>query len=380
MKNITILLLFFFLNGCALIPGFAKKNTINQSKKSDLRIASNIPANTMACPQIQRSKKPESIERSKIEQETRNYFISEDFKNLNSRYEIYRKRENRTSSGLWKLPFFYNGFSNLPGSYFSDDYQWNRTKEKVERWITAYPKSPAPYIAYSKLLMSRGWSFRGTSFAQNVPDSAWEPFYKNLDESKKILEENKDNASIDPEWYATMIDIAKATSWEPKDVRTIFHEAVKREPYYYPTYLITTAYLYPKWHGSLKAIEEFTDDVVRITSKCEKDSMYARIYWSAINSDPLLFSREDSAVAVDNISWGYMQNVNWEKMSNGFDSLVEKYPDSWNSNHYAKFSCFARDKATVNKIFLKLTPEMIDENAWMSLMHVNPMACRVWGS
>ena len=63
--------------------------------------------------------------------------------------------------------------------------------------------------------------------------------------------------------------------------------------------------------------------------------MYARIYWSLaqnLTGFDGLFSQS---------------RVSWSRMKKGFESLVAKYPDSWNLNNYAVASCYAGDMKTL---------------------------------
>jgi hypothetical protein len=382
----SIIILCIGLNGCALIPFFARDRVVENAENNPLTFAKNIPASKANCPQIKQSKinNSELMERAKIEEESRIYFINEDFKNLNSRYELYQQRGSRTASGLWKLTFFYIGLVALPETYFSNDDQWNKTKEKIQKWIAAYPKSPAPYIAHSKLLQARSWYLRNSSH-KSFSSFIWDSPEKNIDAAKQILEVNKTISSRDPEWYTAMIEIARTQSWKIREVKTLFNEAVLNEPYYYPHYFLVAEYLDSSWNESPKVVEAFVDDAVRITRKCEKDRMYARIYWSKINNNPRAFLMED--VALNHISWGSLKNVKWDKMRSGFDSVTEKYPDLWNANHYAKFSCLARDKAVIKKTFLKLQPRkinnltweyLIDDSAWENFIAVGSDECKTW--
>lgn len=277
----SFLLLLLYLTGCSL-----KRLTGNQiPPQADMHIASGIPASDMPCVPIQPSKQSELSIRENIYSEAGSNFSSENFAKLETYYNTYRQQKSRTPSGVWKLWFFYRGIGSNEPSTKNSEENWIKIEQKALRWIKASPKSPAPYIFYSQLLIGRAFHFRGEDVARKVPPEAWKPFHENIELARRVLEESKEIASTDPEWYATMLDIAPLQSWSKEEVRNLLHEALAKEPYYYGTYFNAASYLLPKWSGSFEEVKQFATDATNITRKCEGHSMYARIYWWAIDDN-----------------------------------------------------------------------------------------------
>jgi hypothetical protein len=289
-------------------------------------------------------------------------FLVGNFEKIEEFYNIYRHRTSRTPDGRWKLPLFYGEFSLIN---LNNEVSWRQNEEQILNWIKAYPKSPAPYIVYSNFLITRAWSFRGGGFAEEVTPEAWKLFKQNIKLARATLEKNQEVASLDPEWYANMLTIAKLQGWSKREVKNLLHEALSKEPYYLETYYKVFSYLLPKWSGSFEEAEQFVDDVVAVTKKCEGRGMYARIYWIAFSRE-YEFNENPFAPA----------QINWKKMREGFEDIMVRYPDAWNLNNYAKFACLARDKekarALINKIGSKPLIEAWDQD------DVNFTNCQKW--
>ena len=361
MKKTIFLPLILCLTGCSpIVPIIIRE--LSQSKSTNVRIASDIPTSNMPCIPIQPSKQSELSIRKDISSEAANAFLSGSFEKLENYYSIYRQRTSRTPGGRWKLQFFYVGI--LPAN-LEDERDWIEAETKILKWIKLYPKSPAPYIVYSDFLIKRAWYFRGEASAKDVSREAWELFNQNIDLARSTLEKSKEIASVDPQWYANMVTVAKTQSWSKKEVKKLLYEALSKEPYYQQTYHEAFSYMLPKWSGSFEEAENFAEDAVAITNKCEGRGMYARLYWRAFNNDREFTNKPFDSAQVD-----------WKKFSEGFEDILVRYPDSWNVNNYARFACLARDKAKARKWINKIGSKPVIE-AW-DQEGVNFTDCQKW--
>lgn len=208
-------------------------------------------------------------------------FSLENFAKLENMYNIYREKKTRTPSGLWELSVFYNGIENAiytDAKTNQDGHFWQDLEAKALAWIKAYPQSPAARISYSKILILHGWKFRGEDFANKVTPEGWKQFFKNIKLARENLENNKNIAIADPEWYTTMLDLAKFKQYNEDTFYDILNEAVTKEPYYYNHYFFALQPLLPKWGGNWNALEVFADRAVDITKECDGQGLYARIY------------------------------------------------------------------------------------------------------
>lgn len=301
-------------------------------------------------------------DRQVISDEVKTLFLTSNYSELDRLASSYLKKEERTSSGLWKLTLFYAGISMLPNSEVTTEKYWNDLEARANNWIKVRPKSPSGYLTYAEFLMRHAWMYRGDGFNYQVRREDWKPFEKYVEKARVVLESCKDIGSKDPEWYVLMIDVATAQNWDAQRFHALLDEATTNFPFYYQIYFEAVNYLTPKWHGSKKEIEDFANQVVTRTSRKEKSGMYARIYWvaSQANYGSDLFTSSD---------------VVWGKMSKAIDDVIEMYPDEWNINNFAYFSCLAGDAHKANKLI-----RMIDGKPIISAWHdINFfMQCKAW--
>ena len=67
------------------------------------------------------------------------------------------------------------------------------------------------------------------------------------------------------------------------------------------------------------------------------NGIYARIYWYASQAEfgHSLFTKS---------------KARWSAMRLGINDVISKYPDQWNINNFALFSCLAKDKEMTKKL------------------------------
>lgn len=356
MKITLLLLLALSLTGCV--------------SSKPIHIASDIPASTLPCVQPQSTGQSEMEARNSISSQSAIAFSSSNFPELERQYRIYQSRTSRTPGGRWHLKYFYAGILDHELLRKEKDTKnWIRAESKILAWIKAYPESPAPYIAYSNFFIDRAWHFRGGGFADEVPLLAWWPFWQNIKLARTTLEKNKEVASVDPNWYANMLSIAKDQGWSKRAVRALLQEALAKEAYYHDTYHAVFSYLLPKWHGSAIEAEQFAQDAARITSQCEGQSLYAQVHWTAFISNAELDFDPSSSMPVQ-----------WEKMSTGFEDLIKRYPIPWYFNNYAKFACLAGDQQKTQELMKKIDNKPTIE-AWAKYdPRIDFSECQQWAS
>jgi hypothetical protein len=176
--------------------------------------------------------------------------------------------------------------------------------------------------------------------------------------------EHKAVASRDPYWYELMIKVATAEGWNIQDFNALVDEATSRYPYFYQVYFAAINYLTPKWHGSREEIENFAQRAVKNTRKVEGEAIYSRIYWVASQSN-----------YGDNLFTD--SNVVWSRMSKSIDDVLKRYPDQWNINNFAYFSCLAGDAEKTSGLMSRITGRPILQ-AWKSMDFYDQ--CKHWSS
>lgn len=292
-------------------------------------------------------------DRQIISDKVRTLFFQENFAALDGMASAYRNNEERTTSGLWKLTLFYFGVAMLPNTEVTAENYWDDLEAKSSGWIKAFPKSPSGYLAHAHILMQHAWMYRGSGWAYQVRSDDWKPFNEHIQKARLVLEKNKEIASKDPQWYVLMIDVATAQNWDMQQFNKLLAEAAAKYPYFYQIYFQAVNYLTPKWHGSKDEIEKFARKVVGFTRSKEKNGMYARIYWVASqdNYGSDLFTK--SAVV-------------WKEMSKAIDDVIDQYPDQWNVNNFAYFSCLAGDSNKTRQLIAMIEGKPI-VSAWQDM-------------
>jgi hypothetical protein len=297
----------------------------------------------------------EMTERARVVSASKEAFLTENFAELESVSAGYRRDRSRTPSGLWKLGLWHGGidqaidmYAELPGS----QNNFRRLEQIAERWLKSYPDSPGAVLTLSRIHIAHGWKIRGGKYASEVSKSAWKPFHTYIKLARQNLEERKASAAVDPAWYAQMLTIARAQSWERAEFDRLLDEALDREPQFYPNYFMALEYLLPKWGGSDVEIDLFAREAVRRTSKIEGKGMYARIYWFASQTE---FDRDLFGKS----------KVEWPLMKAGFEDIIARYPDAWNLNNFAKFACLAKDQSKTRMLLRKIGEKRVPQ-AWDS--------------
>ncbi len=259
--------------------------------------------------------------RNKMDKNILSLISKNNFYELEELAKQYREEKDRTSSGLWMLTLFYNSIENAITSYNKNSKKEKKLISKFNKWIKKYPDSPTPYIAKSLLLLKQAWRIRGGGYANTVDDAAWKPFFKKVNQAKKILNKRNSIANNDPHWYSVMVRIATLESWDEIHFTNLKEDGLKKYPDYFQLYFNIINYYAPKWHGNANKIEKFARNALKRTKYIEGNGVYTRIYWVAMQVQFKGRLFEDS-------------KVDWKTMRSGIDDILKKYPDQWNINNF----------------------------------------------
>ncbi|MDR7225345.1 hypothetical protein [Aminobacter aminovorans] len=272
----------------------------------------------------------EIAQRQIIQKAVASAFINGRFDELDTMADQFRTGRERTESGVWKLTVFYSGFNYalLDPNYSAASF--DRFEAQTLAWIKARPNSPAAKIAYALALSERAWFLRGGDYYNKLTDEQRLGYVKYLRKRRDHLLAIKEEASKDPHWYALMVLVAMEESWPDQTFDRLVAEAAEREPYYYQTYFFAIDRNLPQWGGSEEKMNAVVARATDYTRELDGDSFKARGYWYASSYGRTAFDRE--------------LLPNWSDVAQGFQDLVSRYPDQWNLNAYAKFSCLAKDR------------------------------------
>lgn len=303
-----------------------------------------IPATTIAATS-------ELKDRVSISNTVIGLFNSNDFQNLEKISTEYLKLRSRTSSGVWKISIvnaaIQGAMVNLINKT-SNELVFHDLESKVAQWQKLYPKSSSAIIAISQVNILHAGIYPSIGSSDFISQGLNQRYKKYIALARSNLEKNKDIAARDPRWFETMFTIARAEKWSQPRFDALLDEAAKNEPQFYQSYFEAAKYMMPRGGGSLEQVEAFALKAMRMTARQEGAGMYARIYWyvSEVEDGNNLFKRTFAQ---------------WPLMKKGFEDIMSHYPDGWNLNNYAKFSCIAFDRVTATELLEKVRANFVEE-------------------
>jgi hypothetical protein len=260
------------------------------------------------------------------------------FAELDQLAAYYRENEIRTSSGLWKLTFLYDGLDEFLNINDKNEAFWIQFRDITDNYLEQRPESPTAIVMKGIYLKQYAWKFRGGGWAREVPATAWKPFRENLRIADAFLQEAESLGSTDPHWHSLRVEILKGLGADKRELEPVLLEGLSAFPYYYDLYFEAIDYFSPRWQGDAEKIEVFANYAVSLTQENEGMGLYARVYWSVGRSqyrDNSLFIRS---------------RVDWEKMKEGILDVTAVYPDDWNIQNFAYFACLKGDSETTRAL------------------------------
>ncbi|AXI03936.1 hypothetical protein HYN46_14470 [Aquirhabdus parva] len=271
-------------------------------------------------------------------------FIQGNYAELEKIYHHIKDNDVRTGSGINALDEeFYNGL-------WSNIYQvppkfkvWDDDEKSLKKWMVQFPTSPAPRIAYAKLLLEHGWAYRGYATSDNVGKMDWKPFQQYALSSQQYLKSIKKLSASDPQWYVVSLQTALVTDKDEASYQSLLNEAATKFPEYYGIYYSALTHYLPMWGGSFDALDHLANFAAEKTKQKDGDELYARIYWGI-----------EGEAANGRFNWVKDTKLDWARMKVGLNGIIAKYPSDWNINHYAYLACTAKDQPQTALLFKQI--------------------------
>lgn len=211
-------------------------------------------------------------------------------------------------------------------------------RARVTEWRSAYPDSTSAKIAEATYYIQHAWAVRGSGYSNQVLDSAWEIFRRDVAEAARLLDAIGADAGDQPDWYVVRLSVMRLQNADKPQFSDLLDKALARYPSYLPIYFEGAYYYQPKWHGSIPELAAFIDRAVALTRERAGETLYARLEWATWTSNAMFRNGQAS----------------WPRMKAGFERLVADYPDSWNMNAFANFACLAGDPQTTLDLMGKI--------------------------
>jgi hypothetical protein len=282
------------------------------------------PVASDAAPQPPASPLDELAEHQLVIDGVKTAIHRKDYKALNAMARVFRTQRSRTGSGIWKLSIFHSTVLAELGAREGPCEE--RSADFLEGWIAAAPAEPAPYITRAAVIEEQAWCLRGRGLADSVSQPRFEAFAAKVDEARKILDEHRKTASIDPHYYTLMERILIDQGADKAEFKRLLDEATAREPDYHYLYFAAFRYFQPQWYGSHAEVDEIARYAAARTADTEGLGMYARFYWFALEC-----------------GCSIRESIDWPTMKSAMRDVMSRYPSDWNAANFVRISCSMSD-------------------------------------
>ncbi|MEQ1930302.1 MAG: hypothetical protein ABL957_07175 [Parvularculaceae bacterium] len=260
--------------------------------------------------------------------------LAGDFAEIERLATIYRDGM-RTPSGIEKLAVLYWSFTDI--TIVDRAGVREETLKLFDQWMAQYPQSPTPYIAAAHLFDT--WARSIGCFCRDDTPAERVVIQDKLDRALSFLTGKWEIVRRDPHSHAMKIQVLAAGAKSAETAEEAFEAARREHSGRYAIYFnaLSTA---PEMFSSPASAGAFTEKVANSlaeTMGAAGDVGYARVWWSGDHYRQVsyLFSRG---------------MVNWPRIRNGFFQLIGEYPEPWNFNAFARFSCIVGDVATLRRL------------------------------
>ncbi|MDB5803614.1 MAG: cytoplasmic protein [Betaproteobacteria bacterium] len=281
---------------------------------------------------------------------TRFYHMLENrqFDELDQAANEARETSATTSDGQPLIKAMYEGTAGCECPTAETPELWEQRRQWLRDWRNHTPGSVNAEVASIFFHIAYARGLLRSNYRRDQEESVMKLFALEISTAYAQLQRASKAARGDPQWYYAMLEIGLAQHWQADRFDAVFKEAVRKYPGYTPLYFAAASYHSKYWYGSDKEWREFLDQAVEISRALLGYSIYARLAWSMdMNERALLDENGPTPI--------------WKKMKAGFERLTTDFPDDWNLNNYAKFSCRAHDAEAIFSLAARIGDHILPE-------------------
>ncbi len=292
---------------------------------------------------------------------------AEDFASLETIAARLRTDRAQFPSGGWQIDTFYSGL--VEGCSFMSPEQEAEHLNRLERWKKAVPGSVTWRIALATSYRRFGWRERGPGYAIEVTPEGWVKFHEYLRKAQGVLDDMKDVAANEPEYYELLIE--QAREYFPDSVpklvaesmmmarsgevgwdsgRQAFDAGIAVEREYLPLYHAYAWGLLPRWGGSPAQYVAFAEEADALMGNKPGACMQGYLALLALSVEKgEVFSHYP---------------FSWEKIRDNFANAQAAWPEStYATNGLCRFACYYADREEAVRQFEKLG-DTWNNNVW----------------
>lgn len=286
---------------------------------------------------------PEIVFRNALGTHVTQRLYEADFAELERLAAIYRGGM-LTGSGIEKLGPFYWAF--IQDMIVDRDGVDKKAPDLISAWANRYPMSPTPYIATAFMYdeVARRMESNGDAPAGRERKQRFR------DEALRSLTTHWDLVRADPYAHGMKMRLISAGAASDETWEEAF-EAAKREHSRRFVIYFEAVNSAPGMSDSPLSAGIAAERIARALADTmgeDGDAGYARVWWSAYSRSYIKYLFENG--------W-----VNWPRIRSGFYKIIEDYPEPWNLNNFARFSCIVGDVKTLRSLAPAVREHPIDD-------------------
>jgi hypothetical protein len=268
--------------------------------------------------------------------ETRSWYNSSCFDELEKRAEELRASKAIFGNGRWKIQRFYD---SLECADDETEGMWQLHDRIHKDWIAKKPESITARIAYADYLLSYAWRARGDDYADKVTPEGWALFRERLAAAHKALDEARKMPEKDPYLGSVALAIALGEGTEKAEYDALVEQAHTSEPMFWSYDTARAFSLLPRWYGKPGDWERYA-----LAASARGDGVgvetYTRIVMYLMGQYGNVFEETQAS---------------WPKTREGFELMLKKYPQSEEVVQFAAIlSSFAGDRAFAKPLFERM--------------------------
>lgn len=272
----------------------------------------------------------------------------EAFDQITAELKPLREQQTRSSSGLLAITNAHFALREAlaEAHYWPDQEQ--TFDQRYDEWVRTRPTDPTPHVVKGYLLygkLRRAMHFEATGYQLPKPDGYPQPepetVARRSAQLAAFLEATRAQAAADPGWYLIKISALRQLCAPIDEIVAVAEEGLQRAPASYQLlFEVVLAGVECRSTALQPLVQRVINLGARTAGKAKADVIYARMMWflTQIYAQDAFFASP---------------LVDWQRMRRGIETVMRQYPDAWNTNHFAKFACIARDRALARRLLPK---------------------------
>ena len=188
-------------------------------------------------------------------------------------------------------------------------------------WARTSPHCPFATSAYATALAHTGYSYRGTGWARDVSEEAWEKLRSYSQRAESVMNASQPRFHTHYAWTLAYLRLALVANKPTPDHLSRFQMAVNANSHEREVYSAMAHAMMPRWFGSFDLIEHLARQCADATRPVMGETVYAFVY------DYLLTYHPPAEMGFD-----------WTRLKRGYADWLERFPDDTTRVRLAQFA------------------------------------------